>query len=226
MDWLNKSGAEYHKLELKILSEDNRAIFATKKIFKDEMIMKIPQSKLITFEMAKNSPAGKKLLGSYKSLNSSTNSYFAVFLLQEKSKENSDWKPFLDILLQSYENFPIFFTEEERKELEGSPFLEKIDDSKKKLELDYNLIIQSAPEMKKFSLKEFSEMKISADSRIFGVTIHGLSTTVFAPLADMLNHKSISPTFWEYSDNLNSFVIRALGNINQGEEVFFNYKNL
>jgi len=58
-----------------------------------------------------------------------------TYLLQEKKKlPNSDFKEYLDILPKGLEDFPIFFTEEERSWLKGSAFLgqiyEKIEDIK------------------------------------------------------------------------------------------------
>jgi len=44
--------------------------------------------------------------------------------MQEKRKEVSYFKEYIDILPKEYTNFPIFYTEEERKMLIGSPFLD------------------------------------------------------------------------------------------------------
>jgi len=44
--------------------------------------------------------------------------------MQERRKPDTIWEPYIDILPKSYGNFPIFFTEDELKWLEGSPFLD------------------------------------------------------------------------------------------------------
>jgi hypothetical protein len=44
--------------------------------------------------------------------------------MQEKRKPNSYWQSYIDILPKELTNFPIFFTEDEKKWLKGSPFLD------------------------------------------------------------------------------------------------------
>jgi hypothetical protein len=44
--------------------------------------------------------------------------------MQERRNLDTIWAAYIDILPKSYTNFPIFFTEEEQKWLEGSPFLD------------------------------------------------------------------------------------------------------
>jgi len=44
--------------------------------------------------------------------------------MQERRKDNSPWDPYIDILPKNFSNFPIFFTEEEKEWLKGSPFLD------------------------------------------------------------------------------------------------------
>ena len=75
-----------------------------------------------------------------------------------------------------------------------------------------------APEFEKYSFKEFLEMRMAVSSRIFGIKIHGKKTDCFAPLADMLNHKRPRHTQWFYSDELKSFVIQAIEDIEKNEQ--------
>ena len=94
---------------------------------------------LITLEMAKESPIGVKMLNANLDLLSPKHCYLSSFLLQEKYKEDySPWKNYLEILPKSYENFPIFYTEEEKKWLKGSPLLTQINDKINDISVDYN----------------------------------------------------------------------------------------
>jgi histone-lysine N-methyltransferase SETD3 len=81
------------------------------KIEKGEIIMKIPNSLLITLELARENYIGSKV--SQLNLLSPKHCLLTSYILQEKIKSESKWKPYLDILPRSYDNFPIFYTEEE-----------------------------------------------------------------------------------------------------------------
>jgi histone-lysine N-methyltransferase SETD3 len=178
---------------------------------------------LITLEMAKESPIGTKMLNNNLDLLSPKHCYLSAFLLQEKCKENSKFQPYLDILPKDYTNFPIFFTPFEKDLLIGSPFLHLISEKISDIETDYKLILNVAPEFEKFSIKEFSEMRMAVSSRIFGIKVNGKKTDVFAPLADMLNHKRPRQTQWFYSDDLKSFVVQALQDVEKGDQIFDSY---
>ena len=44
--------------------------------------------------------------------------------MQERRKESSFFDKYIDIRPKAFDNFPIFYTQEERAWLEGSPFQE------------------------------------------------------------------------------------------------------
>jgi len=74
--------------------------------------------------MAKATSISKKILKNRLELLSPKHSYLATFLLLERLKPDTFWKPYLDVLPNSYPNLPIFFKKDELKWLEGSPFLD------------------------------------------------------------------------------------------------------
>jgi hypothetical protein len=48
-------------------------------------------------------------------------SFLATFCMEEVRKEKSNFAKFIDILPKGFNNFPIFYTQEERQWLQGSP---------------------------------------------------------------------------------------------------------
>jgi len=54
----------------------------------------------------------------------------------------------LDILPKSLRDFPIFFTDEEKKLLHGSPFLNQINEKIEDIKTDYDLICSVVPDYK------------------------------------------------------------------------------
>ena len=75
--------------------------------------------------MAFKSPIGKLMYEKNLRMRliSPKHSFLGAYLMQERRKENKTFAEYLDILPKSLEDFPIFFTEDERKFLKGSPFL-------------------------------------------------------------------------------------------------------
>ena len=109
--------------------------------------------------------------------------------MQEKRKESSHFEHYLEVLPKAFDNFPIFYTQDERAWLEGSPFQNQISDKIKDIQADYNIIASEVPDFREFSLKEYSEIRMMVASRIFGIMVDGVKTDGFVPYADMLNHR-------------------------------------
>ena len=89
--------------------------------------------------------------------------------MQERRKPSTIWDPYIDILPKQYTNFPIFFTDEEKKGLKGSPFLDQINEKIEDIKTDYDLICKEVPEFVQFPIKEYSEIRMMVSSRIFGI---------------------------------------------------------
>lgn len=128
LNWLKDGGSQYDKLKIRYYTADYRGVHAARDIKKGETILYVPKHQIISLEMAMASPIGKKMYekGLRQRLISPKHSFLCTFIMQEKRKESSEWDTYIDILPKNLGNFPIFFTEEERKWLEGSPFLEQI----------------------------------------------------------------------------------------------------
>ncbi|CAI2360645.1 unnamed protein product [Moneuplotes crassus] len=224
--WLKEGGSKYEKLKIRFYNPIYRGVHAAKKIRAGEEILLIPKEQIITLEMAEESPIGAKMMyhNVKPKLLSPKHGFLATYILQERLKgEESPFHPFIDILPKTFENFPIFFTEEERAYLEGSPFLAQVLEKIEDIKTDYDLICSVVPEYSQFTLNEFSEIRMMVSSRIFGMNIDGKKTDGFVPMADMLNHKRPKQTSWTYSDEKHGFVIEALKDIGRNEQVYDSY---
>lgn len=101
---------------------------AAKHIKAGSILLFIPKERLITIEMAMSTQIGRKMLkaGLRNTLFSPKHSFLTTFILTEiKKNKDSAWFPYIDILPKNVENFPVFYTEEEKQYLIGSPFLSK-----------------------------------------------------------------------------------------------------
>jgi histone-lysine N-methyltransferase SETD3 len=171
LKWLLDGGSKFDKIKIRYYAEDYRGVHAARNIKKGETILYVPKHQIITLELAFASPVGKRMYekGLRQRLISPKHSFLSTFIMQERRKPDTIWFSYLDILPKNFSNFPVFFEDDDKKWLEGSPFLEqiaeKIDDIKK----DYELICKEVPEYTQFPILEYSQMRHMVSSRIFGI---------------------------------------------------------
>lgn len=223
INWLIRGGAIFPKLHMRHYSEDYRGVHSTRNISKDECIIFIPKSHIITLEMAKQTRIGSQMFYLNLDLISPKHSFLSTFILQEQQNPQSFWRPYLNILPEKYANFPIFYSEEEKEWLAGSPFLDQVHEKVIDIEEDYKMICKAVAEFAKFDLHEFSKIRMAVSSRIFGMEIDGRVTDGFVPLADMLNHSRPRQTSWTYDQVRGGFIVESLQSIAKGAQIMDSY---
>ena len=219
---LYKYNSFFPKLKIHFYTDDYRGVIAKSDIVKNEIIMKIPKCCLITLEDAFETKYGKKIEKfMYNELNSPKHCLLSSFLLYEEN--NPRYKYYFDLFPKNFSNFPVFYTKEELEYLKGSPFLNQILEKKQEMKNDYIKLCEYIPNFKQFKFSKFKEARVLISSRIFGIAINNNKTDALAPFADLLNHRRPRQTQWYYDDNLESFIIQAIDNIKQGNEIFDSY---
>ena len=219
---LYKYNSFFPKLKIHFYTDDYRGVIAKSDIVKNEIIMKIPKCCLITLEDAFETKYGKKIEKfMYNELNSPKHCLLSSFLLYEEN--NPRYKYYFDLFPKNFSNFPVFYTKEELEYLKGSPFLNQILEKKQEMKIDYIKLCEYIPNFKQFKFSKFKEARVLISSRIFGIAINNNKTDALAPFADLLNHRRPRQTQWYYDDNLESFIIQAIDNIKQGNEIFDSY---
>ena len=219
---LYKYNPFFPKLEIHFYTNDYRGVLAKSNIKKEEIIMTIPKECLISLETVFDTEYGKKIEEfMFKELNSPKHCLLTSFLLYEEN--NPKYKYYFDLLPHDFSNFPIFYTSKELEYLKGSPFLYQILEKKEDMKSDYAILCKYLPDFKQFSYLKFCQARLLISSRIFGISINDNKTDVLAPFADLLNHKRPRQTQWYYDDKLESFVIQATEDIQEGSEIFDSY---
>ena len=219
---LYKFNSFFPKLEIHFYTDDYRGVTAKSNILKNEIIMTIPKECLISLETVFETSYGKKINEfMYKELNSPKHCLLSSFLLYEE--KNKKYKYYFDLLPKDYSNFPIFYKNNELEYLKGSPFYAQILEKKEDIKKDYNKLCEHLPDFNQFSFFKFCKARVLISSRIFGISINSKKTDVLVPFADLLNHKRPKQTQWFYDDNLESFVIQAIDDIKEGNEIFDSY---
>ena len=225
LNTLSIHNAFFPKVEIFIHSKNNRGVIAKRFITQNEIIMTVPKECILTVDIAIQSDIGKQIsVFMNRKLNSPKHSLLSSFILYEKNKDNSQWKFYYDIFPKDFHTYPFFYNESENILLNGSKFLLKVKEKRKDIEEDYNVLCSLIDNYKdNISFSDFFTMRIIISSRIFGIKINGIKVDALVPLADMLNHSSHNQTSWYYDDQIESFVVQAIEDIKEGDEIFDSY---
>ncbi|KAM3133785.1 hypothetical protein pb186bvf_014048 [Paramecium bursaria] len=225
IQWLFKYGAEVNNVAIDYTQSDNRIVIATEFISEGSRILFIPHKLLITLDRVKQNLLFQELVKNERKMKAPLNTYLALQILYEKANPFSPFKPYLDVLPQNYNTFPLFYNETQLKCFKGSPFLQEIDNYKKELQYDYKIVLKYVPEFSVISYDEFLWARTTSCSRIFSLNISGVVTEGFVPLADLFNHEADYQGHWGYSDEEQGFYVNSLENIEEGGEIFVSYGN-
>ena len=119
---------------------------------------------------------------------------------------------------------PIFWSQDELDELQGSHLLQQIQDRNQAISEDYYSICQVAPQLASLcSLDEFKWARMCVCSRNFGLVVDGHRTSALVPQADMLNHYRPRQTKWTFDEDRQAFTITTLQPIIGGSQVYDSY---
>ena len=219
INWLHDGGAKFSNVDFIFSNNKYPDLYSTKVFAVDEKIMVIPMQLMITLKHARNTQIGSffKNIDLY----SPNHSLLSSFILQEILNPNSFWKPYLDILPDTFDNFPIFYTAADEKLLEGSPFLKIIKEKRSALKEDYENICQTVNEFSRFSLEDYSKAMMIMSSRVFGCQIDGEKEMALVPLIDMLNHESPKQTYWNHDEEINCFTSCAEHRIEKHKKISY-----
>lgn len=221
--WLREGGALFPDLYLRKYTENHRGVHMINRVANNRQILYVPKHFLITVEMGKETDIGRKIIEADLDLSAMKHCFLCVFTLVDRLNEDSFYQPYYRILPQSFDNMPIFWTDEELALLEGSYMLKQVADRKKNIMADYEDICRVAPEFTQFTLEEFTWARMMVASRNFGVDIDGIKTDALVPYADMLNHLRPRQTRWTYDQSQDGFTISSLQELKAGDQVFDSY---
>ncbi|WP_043434171.1 SET domain-containing histone-lysine N-methyltransferase [Cystobacter fuscus] len=219
--WLEEGGARFPKLQLVRREDGERAVLAQAPISAGETVLQVPRTHMLTLELARESDIGRAIAEGLDPDNEDL--YLASFLLQEKHREGSFWKPYIDSLPESYSQMPLFYGSEEHALLKGCFALTLLTHQAQSLREDYLSLCQNVPGYERFTPGEFVWARLSVSSRLFSLKKGGFLGQTLVPMADMLNHRRPPDVLWETTEDGESFVMKANNAVAAGDEVHDSY---
>ncbi|XP_058082952.1 ribulose-1,5 bisphosphate carboxylase/oxygenase large subunit N-methyltransferase, chloroplastic isoform X1 [Magnolia sinica] len=203
-------------------------LVAQRDISRNEVVVQVPKKLWINPDSVAASDIGRVCSGLKPWIS------VALFLLHNKSRLDSQWRPYLDILPHTT-NSTIFWSEEELSELQGTQLLSttlgvkdyvqsEFVKVKEEVLLPHNHLFPSSITLDDF-LWAFGILRSRAFSRLRGENL------VLIPLADLINHSSSITSeeiAWEikgtglFSREL-VFSLRSPVSVKAGEQVLIQY---
>ena len=203
-----------------------RGIHARHHIPPNTICMSIPRRCLITVEMGQATSIGQAIYQSDLDLDAPKHIYLMIYILWDMKVQGSlsFFAPYYATLPKTLHNMPIFWTQTELDELQGSYLLHQIADRNHAIAEDYHTICSVAPSLQSIcTLEEFKWARMCVCSRNFGLQIDGHRTSALVPHADMLNHYRPRETKWTFDEEMNAFTITTLQHIAANAQVYDSY---
>jgi len=221
--WLNNNGAEGAALYFKEYTNTMRGVYSSENISSGTNIMKIPINMIIHNELAeKKSVTVKKLMQNNVNFISPAHVYISIYIIETLDDPTHFFYPYYQILPENLNNVPLFWSDYELDELEGSNFLKLINNKIIKLKKEYNKIIDSVPYFKNLAnFAKYKYIRLLVASRNFTLKINHRVLNGLVPWADMLNHEYPPQTTWGFKEGF--FYIDSIKDINANVEIMDSY---
>ena len=236
LEWgKNNSLVISDKIEMKYISENNKTYYAKEKIFKDEVILIIPDAITLNIKNALRlyGKKGKKLYKEFRSYfdefknDFMSDQVFLAYLMykvnkNDKLKSNNFYK-YYQYLFKTFESnldsFPIFYTREQLYFIQFTSLMHSIDFIKDiyKVEID---IFES--KLKKEIIKDdYYVFRTYSSSKSFNISGH----SVIVPFVDMFNkHPTKYNLKVESTENITRVI--ATKDILPSEKLYIKYDYL
>eukprot|EP01029_Cantina_marsupialis_P004750 TRINITY_DN1493_c1_g2_i1.p1 TRINITY_DN1493_c1_g2~~TRINITY_DN1493_c1_g2_i1.p1 ORF type:complete len:544 (-),score=144.53 TRINITY_DN1493_c1_g2_i1:654-2285(-) len=229
LNWLEVNNSHLYGLTLAEFGTDEehtwRGILSTKKVPKDHVVVSIDKDLILTNNTHSGDEWWNILTENHAKFSVPKIIILVVTLAIEFDKgEESAFKPYLDVLPTDLSNFPIFWSKEELKYLEGSHILRELEIRKQNLFRDYEMLKTILPEiMTSINYERFQRLRTIVGSRNFSIKVNGEPLTALVPFADMLNHGVPRQTSWEFNDEAKAFMMTSTEEIKAHQEVVDSY---
>lgn len=220
--WIEEAGGKVAPLALEHDAERGRRLRAAGHIPAAATVLRVPQRCLLTAEAARSSRIGQEIAASSIEPESD-HVWLVAYLLEERFAASSPFRPYLDLLPESYPHMPLHWGDRELSLLRGSFTLERILKSKQLFPEHYERFAGGVPAIRGFGYEAFLWAALTVNTRAFGWAFARDTTLALVPVADLLNHKEPGDTRWGYNSSGDGFLMTALQAFAPGDEVHDSY---
>ncbi|XP_045526319.1 actin-histidine N-methyltransferase [Pieris brassicae] len=227
--WLKEHEVEFEGLEIASFEDYEYGLKALKSFPEDSLLLTIPKQVMMTEIDAQKSDLSEFIKDDVLMQNM-PNVTLALFLLFEKSKSDSFWKPYIDTLPESYSTV-LYFDLEELAELKPSPTFESSMKLYTNIARQYSYLWlrinkSNQPGLKNlkeiFTFENYRWAVSTVMTRQNHIQLTDFTTTAFIPLWDMCNHEQ-GKISTDFNKDGNRGECYAKRDFKPGEQVFIFY---
>jgi histone-lysine N-methyltransferase SETD3 len=223
--WLINKGATLDNVKLEYYDVDYRGMCVSRSIKKDNNVMEIPASCIISLEESKTRGYNLRLLDLGIKYNS-PHTVLAIELLEIKHDPENEFNYYINCIPKYFDNVPINWDNKKLQNLKGSFAGVKVVQKIFFLLEEYENIKKVFPEFP-YSFEDFKWARTAVITRTYAVEreINGVSVkdSIMAPFADMANHSIPPNTHWFFDKTTDKFVVNAKSTISSGEVLYESY---
>lgn len=231
MAWLKEEGVDVDNVSIGKFDQEGHGLKANRLIGEKEVFLCIPRKVMMTSETARNSVLGE-LIKEDRILQQMHNVSLALHLLCEKKNPESRWKPYIDILPETYTT-PLYFSAVELQCMRGSPAMSEMLNQQRNIIRQYAYfyrLFNTSPGLEKdipirdFTFEDYRwavSTVMTRQNKIPGINGQK-SMLALIPLWDMCNHCNGHITT-DYDDEKDTTVSYALKDFPEGEQVYIFY---
>ena len=181
-EWEKQIGIYREGVYLKTIAPGIRGLYTSRDIEPKETVIVSPLKSMIYEDFITDDPIIKK---AQKLFNGDT--LIALMIHQEMRNPNTRFKPYFAIFPQDLGNFPVFFTSEDFKFIQGTSQYRQIQSFIQGVIQRYDAVIKQIPELKDMTREEFYKVHAYSASRSLSLPINGKNQYAMVPLFDMVN---------------------------------------
>ncbi|XP_053608215.1 actin-histidine N-methyltransferase isoform X2 [Plodia interpunctella] len=229
LKWLKENGAQFEGVEIGEYEDYELGLKAVNNFKEGSLLLTVPTNVMMTEQNARESNLAA-FINVDPLLQNMPNITLALFLLLEKNKDDSVWKPYIDVLPDKYSTI-LYFTTDELLELKPSPVFESALKLYRSIARQYAYfynkmhtldlpVLENLKDI--FTFESYRWAVSTVMTRQNNIQLGKSEITAFIPLWDMCNHEHGKITT-DFNNELNRGECYALRDFKAGEQIFIFY---
>lgn len=230
LEWLQRGGQWSPKVCVRLLPgsagpehpDGERGLFAQADIAAGEILLRIPDRYILSVARAQRAPLGRRMTAAgLGALGGQV--YLAAYLLLQRRRPRSFFRPYLDTLPAAFPHLPLFLAPDQLALLQGSATLPLIAKRQAQWRREHELLCRRVPALREVTLDEYLWARCVVSSRTFALSGSDSRVQGLVPLADLLNHQAAAQAEWEHRGPGQGFVVQCFTPVPAGAEIRISY---